>query len=186
MSRVIRGGGKVVAAEVIDAREEAQRLIEEAKAEADALLAEARGDGERLREEARRAGAEAGRAEAAALLVEAQARREAVLDEAEGALARLATEAARRIVREELALAPERVAAIAADLLARVRRARQVTVRVAAGDAEHLRASLPAGATLEVSAELAAGDVVVVTEVGELDGRIEVQLDALRHALEGT
>ncbi len=190
MSRVIRGdgarpGSKVVAHEVVDARERAKELVDQAQAEAERLVAQAQREADALRETARREGAETGRAEAAAVLARAHERRAALLAEAELALASLGAEAARKVVRAELALAPERVRDIAADLLGRVRRARELTLKVAAADADRVRAILPTGATLDVSPDLAPGDVVVTTESGELDARIDVQLDALERALAG-
>lgn len=184
MSRVIRGGkAKVVAAEVVDARERAEQILAEAREKAEAIERAAEAEAGAIRERAAREGAEAGRAEAAATIARAEARRQALLDEAEGALGRLAAEAARKVVRAELALAPERVRDIARDLLDRVRRARELRVQVAEADAERVRPLLPERATLEVSAELAPGDVVLRTEVGELDARIDVQLAALERAL---
>ncbi len=87
------------------------------------------------------------------------------------------------MVRAELALAPERVRDIARDLLDRVRRARELRVQVAAADADRVRPLLPERAILEVSDALEPGDVILRTEVGELDARVEVQLAALERAL---
>ena len=56
-------------------------------------------------------------------------------------------------------------------------------MRVSEADFERVRELLPVGATLTVSPELDPGDVVVVTEAGELDARIEVQLEALARAM---
>ena len=84
MSRVIRGdgarpGSKVVAHEVVDARERAKELVDQAQAEAERLVAQAQREADALRETARREGAETGRAEAAAVLARAHERRAALL-----------------------------------------------------------------------------------------------------------
>jgi len=184
MSRVIRGGkAKVVPADVVEAKENAGAILDEARTDAEAIVEAATKEAEAIRERARARGEAEGRAEAAALLARAEARRHALLTEAEGALGTLAVEAARKVVRAELTLAPERVADIARDLLDRVRRARELRVQVGPTDAERVRALLPAHATLEVVDTLTAGDVILVTEVGELDARIDVQLAALERAL---
>ncbi len=184
MSRVIRGGkAKVVPADVVEAKQSAAEILEAARAEAAAIVEAAEQEAAAIRERARTEGAEAGRAEAASLVLHAETRRRALLEEAEGALGTLAAEAAKKVVRAELALAPERVTDIARDLLSRVRRARELRVQVAAADAERVRPLLPAHGTLEVSDALSPGDVVLVTEVGELDARIDVQLAALERAL---
>lgn len=184
MSRVIRGGkAKVVPADVVEAKESAAEILERARAEAAAIIAAATEEAEAVRQRAHAEGTEAGRAEAAALVVRAERRRQALLDEAERALGTLAAEAAKKVVRAELSTAPERVADIARELLKRVRRARELRVQVAAEDTERVRPLLPSHGTLEIDDALAPGDVVLVTEVGELDARIDVQLAALERAL---
>ncbi len=132
------------------------------------------------------------RAEVAAQWIALAEQRDRQLAALEPQLVELGLQLARRILDEELRLAPERIAALAAPLLARVRRARQVVVRVHPDDRDALAAQLPA---LRASAELAAavhiqddpdlarGDCVVVSDAGALDARIETQLRALGKAL---
>ena len=194
MSRVIRGGGPrgVVPREVYDAREDAKRIVEEAEERAAKAVREAEADATQIREEARNRAREEGRAEAAALLAEAAAIRDRALAGAERETARLAIAVAQRILGEELALAPERITAMVADVLGRARRAADVTVTVHPEDAATLRqmqsellerAGRPARFAIVEDAALTRGGCTVKTELGELDARIEVQLEALARAL---
>jgi len=191
MSRVIRGSGEppggVVPKEVYDARDEARRIVEEAEAEAGRLVGDAEREAGELREAARREGLEAGRAEVAALLTRAAALRDRSLEDAERETAELALAVARRVIGEELRIAPDHVRSIVREVLGRARRAREVVVTVHPEDAETLR-SMQAeadGARFEVREDpsLTRGGCVVRTDLGELDARVEVQLDALARAL---
>lgn len=195
MSRVIRSGtagSRVVPAEVFDARAQSARIVEDARTRAQELLANARTEAERLLADARRLGREEGVARAAALLTEAAGIRDHALAGAEKEAVKLALAATKRIVGEEIALAPERIADIVGDVLTRARRAQRVVVRAHPDDArtlESLRdrvASRGAGAcsfAIEADASITRGGCVIETDVGELDARIEVKLDALARAL---
>jgi type III secretion system HrpE/YscL family protein len=184
MARVIRAdrnGPTVVPAAAADASERARAIVERAEAQAeatrDAALADARAQA---------------RAELAAQLLELAAEREKQLAALEPQVIQLALLAAKRIVGDELAANPSRVADLVAPLLARVRRARQVTLRVHPDDRSQLEASLAALRTrselagslaLETDPALGRGDCVVISDAGVLDARIDTQLHALARAL---
>lgn len=193
MSRVIRGGGgdgdgpRVVPGEVYDARAEAERLTAEARAGAERLTAEARAEAERIAAEAERQGRQAGRAESAELLARAAGERDRALAQAEREVVKLALAAAERIVGEQIALEPERVQRIVRDVIARARRASRLTVRVHPDDVPAVRALEHEVHSLSVEPdpEVARGGCVVRSDVGELDARLEVQLEALERALLG-
>jgi type III secretion system HrpE/YscL family protein len=197
MSRIIRGGGGggprgVVPREVYDATEEAKRIVDEAQARATELVGAARDEAASIREDAARAGRDESRAQAAALLAEASAIRDRALRAAERETAEVAIAVARRILGEEIALAPERVTALVGEVLARARRANDVTVTLHPDDAATLRsvqdtllerAGRPARFTIVEDPSLTRGGCIVRTELGQLDARIEVQLEALASAL---
>jgi len=194
MARVIRGEGTstVVPREVFDAKEQARHILDGARSEAEGMLEVAREEATRIREDARRGGDELARAEAATILTEAAAIRDRALAEAEQEAARLALTAARRLVGEELAVSPDRIASIVGDVLARARRASSAVVCVNPVDAEALRRLSDAvvaragGAlhfSIEQDPEITRGGCVVRTNLGELDARVEVQLDALARAM---
>jgi type III secretion protein L len=161
------------------AEEEARAVLDRARAEADALLAEARARG---REE--------GLASAAAVVVRAAAERDRLLASAEDDLVDLAFEIARRV----LASAAERgaVAEVAARALEAARTREHVTILAHPADLDALRSAEPDLAALLVNARGLAlrpdagterGGVVVETEVGRIDARLETQLAALRRTL---
>ncbi len=187
MGRVIRAdraGPAVIAAEVADATAQARAILERARAQAEQIAAAARVEGR----------AE-GRAElAAGLLAQAQ-ERERALQALEPQAVELALLAARRIVGQELSVRPAAVAEMVVPLLRRLRRARQVTLRVHPDDGAALepclralcaQAELAAGVQLEHDPTLERGDCVVQSELGSLDARIETQLQALARALRAT
>jgi len=76
-------------------------------------------------------------------------------------------------------------------VLTRARRARDVVVRLHPDDAAILERAAPdvaaragrASFTVKADASIERGGCVVETDLGELDARIDVQLDALARAL---
>lgn len=196
MARVTRcevpGIGRRIEAAVHQAGRRAREAVRAAEAEALRLREEAEADRARLSREAAEAGLAEGRARAAGALAGAAAARDALLAGAVREVASLAVEVARRIVARELALGPELVLAIAERAVGEVRARREVTVRVAPADLARLRAGEPRlAAVLErgllavrEDGSLAAGDVVVETEAGRVDARIDAQLGAFARAIE--
>jgi flagellar biosynthesis/type III secretory pathway protein FliH len=166
MGRVVKGGGHVIPAAVLDARAEAWRR-----------------------------GLEEGRAEAAAMLVAARAEAERLLAEARPVALAVAGKMAERIVGRAVELDAGVMAEIAGEALAACRpRAGAVRLRVHPEDLAAvgrrraaLLARLAEGAALEVIADEAVGRAgcVVDTPVGRVDARLETQLAALERALEG-
>ncbi|UJR79174.1 type III secretion system stator protein SctL [Sandaracinus amylolyticus] len=186
MSRVIRGPGvppRVVPAEVVDARAEAERIVEAARREAEALVEGARAECERLRAEARAEGAASGLAQAAALLVEARRARDGALVGIERDAQTLALAAAERIVGEALTIDPSRVITIVRDVIARARRARAIELRVHPEDARVLDGAIDAGVRVIEDASITRGGCVMRSELGTVDARVEVRIDAMARML---
>lgn len=183
--------GRRVEASVWAAGQRARAEVALAEAAARRVRDDAEADRARVHAEAVGAGHAEGLGLAAATLAGAARARDALLAGAAREVAGIAVEVARRILRQELALAPEAIAAIAARALAEARTRRQVTLRVAPADLPHvaleegrLAASLARGVlTLRGDPALAPGDVVVETEAGRVDARVEAQLAAFAHAL---
>ncbi len=174
MARVIRGAD-VRGAAVMQATDEARRLIEDAEAGASAIR------------EAHMAGLRAeAAADAQAKLAAAHLTLEArYADERENLRAQvntLAVAVASRVLSSEVTARPELIGAWVDEALRRVSRARSVTVRVHPDDVARLPEA--AAATIEADPELARGDCVVESELGVIDGRLSVKLAALLHALE--
>jgi flagellar biosynthesis/type III secretory pathway protein FliH len=182
MARIIRGSGAVVPAEVVDARAEAERILEGARAEAERIVDEAREAAAGLTAEAEATGRDLAETRAATLLVTAARTRDEALAAAESEIATLGLLAARHIVGEELVLAPERVEVIVREVLERARRAQHVSIRIHPEDAAGIAAAFP-GATVLSDENMTRGGCVITTDLGQLDARLEVRLSALRKSL---
>lgn len=196
MSRVVKGApaaGRRIEGALFDAAAEARAMLAVAEAEAAQIRAGALAERDRIRAEAVEAGRQEGLGRAAATLAGAAAERDRRLGGLAGEVAALALEVARKVLRRELALDPGAVEALAAAAIAEARDRREVVLRVSPDDAPALReaegrlAALLArapGLSLREDPSLARGDVVVETEAGTLDARVEAQLAALARALE--
>jgi type III secretion system HrpE/YscL family protein len=167
-------------------------IVHDARADAAAIVARAREEAEALHAQARDEGRAQGRAELAAALLDAAHARDQALVALEAQAAGLALLAAERIVGGALDMHPERIAAIVRPLFERVRRARQLTLRVHPDDRPALDRALPALAretelacavAIETDPGITRGGCVVTSDAGVLDARVEVRLDALRRAL---
>jgi flagellar biosynthesis/type III secretory pathway protein FliH len=171
-----------------DAAARARALVAEAEAEARRIRGEAADEAARARAQGLEEGWQAGRARAAAELVRAAEARDRLLAAARGDLLDAAAALAERVLGREVDRDGDAVVALAERALAEVRGFRRVTLRAHPADAGRLRAmagrkAAPAVAVREDPA-VRAGGVVVETEAGELDGRIEAQVEALRRALD--
>jgi len=171
-----------------DPAQAAEAVIEAARAEADALRASAVEDG--FTEGLRR-----GREETAASLVpaadalrealmEAISARDEILAGVEMCAAQLAISIAEKIVVGTLEVAPERVVDVVRGALRGLLGSERIIVCVHPDDIDLVRAAglEHADAHIEIYAErrVARGGVLVRTAVGEVDGRIETKLDAVR------
>lgn len=172
---------------VLDGRDEATRIVDEARRAADELLARARADAAdvertaadeaRARELARVA------AEVLAIRIAEEERRARDVDRT----IEMAVLLAERLVGEVLRVDPTRVRALAAEVLAETRGARSMRVECHPDDEGEVRALLAehAGALVEVDTTtgLGRGSLVVHTELGRVDARLSPQLQRLGEAL---
>lgn len=163
---------RVIRANVVEAHDEAARIKQAAREEM-----------EREREELRAELAREARAELAAAYLELDRARERMELETERAIVLLAVAIARKIVGEELAAKPEHVRALVREALDRVRRAERVRVRVHPDDASVVR---DLGVEIVEDATIERGGCIVESELGDIDARLAVRLDALARALAKT
>ncbi len=175
------GAGQIVRQQVISAAEQADRLVADAEA--------AR---EQIRAEAWRAGYGEGLLQWEAVIAEARAQGERYRRDCQADFVRLAIRIAGKILGEELQAAPERVVAIVGEALKSVTRERTLTIRVAPGASAvltphlpKLRERLPQDCSVRVaeSADIVEGGCMIVSELGAIDARVEVQLEMLERAL---
>jgi flagellar biosynthesis/type III secretory pathway protein FliH len=190
----LAGAGKGrVAAEVYDAAQRARAILSAAEAEAERIRQAAAADGGCIRAKAAEAGREEGLCAASAALVRAAMERDRILASAERDLLRLALAVAGKILRRELARDEEAVVEMASRALAEVRQHREVALRVHPADAEALRRSerrllgvLSRARAIDIREDpgVGRGGILVETEAGVIDARLESQLEAIRCALE--
>jgi flagellar biosynthesis/type III secretory pathway protein FliH len=199
VGRILQSAGRIVPAEVLGAKEQAEEILSSARARADELRREIEAD----RVLARREGYADGRAAAAAELTEALAGaaleaarvRAGVEPSALRLAARLAARMAEKIVGRAIDLDPGLMAELAEQALV-ASRARAGVIRLwihpddralLAGDEARRRllARLEAGAELQLRADPAVGryGCIVETATVRLDARLDTQLAALERAL---
>lgn len=194
MSRILKGGpdaGRRIEADVYDAGERARTLLARAEADAAALRRAAEADRERVLREAAEAGRVDGLARAAATIAAAARARDRRLAALEREVVAIAVDVARKILGRELALDPDAVVGVAREALAAARGRRELTLRVNPADAAAVRgheALLADGASGPIAVReddgVPRGGVIVETEAGLVDARLETQLAALLRALE--
>lgn len=175
----IRAPARRIPAAVLDAKAEAAKIVEQARAAAAGVAADAAKEA-REKETARVA------AELVALRVTEEAKAAREIDRTIA----IATLLAERIVGEALAADPARIGALAVEALKETRGARKVRIEAAREDVPELQrilAALGEGiASVEPSDELGRGSLVVHTELGRVDARLQPQLARLAEALRET
>jgi flagellar biosynthesis/type III secretory pathway protein FliH len=196
MSRILKGeppaAGRRIEGAAFEARERARAVLAEAEAQANRIRADAEAASASVFARAVEEGRREGHARAAAVLLQAEAERGRRLAALEGEVAALALAVARKVLGDALAADRSAVVALASRALAEVRDRREVSVRVHPADAPALRdaaSSLGAlvaragGISIQEDRALAPGDVLVETEAGRVDARIDTQLALLERAL---
>jgi flagellar biosynthesis/type III secretory pathway protein FliH len=193
MGHLIKGLGRVVSADVLNATEEAAQIRARAEAEAVALRATVQDEIEAARAAGFAAGREEGLADFRALFLALRARTEADLAASKDTALVLARRMAERIVGRAIDLAPELMNQIVAQTLASSRaRSGKIVLRVHPADLENIAAGRPqwasavaAGIDVRLLADtsVAHGGCVVDTPSGRVDARLQTQLEVLELAL---
>lgn len=178
-----------IAREEIEARLNAERIQHEAEERAAALLAQAKADGIAAAAEAtRQARAEADAQLAARWIALRDAESRRLSDDGER-IVPTAIVLAERLLGAALELHPERIAHLAALVLAEARGARRATIEAHPIDAEALRAQLGTvgldAHVLDIKTDetLARGALRLHTDVGLVDAQLAPRLERLAHAL---
>jgi flagellar biosynthesis/type III secretory pathway protein FliH len=193
MTRIVRpsGAARLIPKVDHDAMSEARLIIEEARGRAAELVASAKRESDTIRQASRLQGLEEGRTQCATL-VEALTRCLDAHDERADALViDVAVALAGRIIGHLPELRSKGTAGKLREALEHLRRALLVEVVVHPEDVDAIesffrqRSKGPEEARVTVTADssIARGGVIVRTDVGVVDGRIETQLAALADAL---
>ncbi len=197
-SRIVKDAAPLPARRVPAAVHEADRrvreMVEAAGVEVTRIRAQAEAERARVLAEAAEEGRRQGWARAGAIIAAAEGERDRRLVETEREVVSLALAVARKVLGRELA-EPSRTAVVelAAHGIREARHRRQVTLRVSPSDVAAARSAegrlgalLERGAlSVREDASLSPGDVVVETESGCIDARVETQLAALAREIEG-
>jgi len=185
-----------------EAREEAQGLRREAEEQVDGVRQQAHDEGYAVGEQKGlevglrrvRETAEGLLREAREIVALARREREEMLARERDALAALVTKVARKVVHQELRISPSAVVSMAEEALEQLREADDVKVLAGLEDVKLLKRSrqrlldAAVGArNLEIEADesLHSGDVVVETEQGRVDARLETKFATLEEAVMG-
>lgn len=182
---------KVLKNQIIFAREEAARILEEAEEFAAEIRLEAKEDAENLRAEAYRSGVEKAVTEFEQNLLEIREIRERVWRETEQDLLRLSIRLTEKILGRELKSDKKAVADIVAAALQNARQQEKLTVRVNPADLpvvekeiENLtRTGRVRFMDFVADPRVSEGGCLIESEVGTIDARLETQLRVLERAL---
>lgn len=183
----------VVNAEVFEAHQSAQAIIDAAKKQAQELLDQAQVEKEQVLAEAREQGRQEGLAQVTEQLVRAKLLRTEILQNAENDIVQLACRIAEKILGKDLERDPELVVELCASAIENVRTAHQVVVRVNPKDAAILRAHRQRlmeliGRVKEIAIKEdpevpGGGGCIVETDSGTIDAQLVTQLEMLRSVL---
>ncbi len=178
---------------VVRAKQQVEIIVRTAQSEARSLLDQAYADGYQAGIE------EAGRRSHELLdcidqaIADEAAEREALVRSVEEQVLMLCMEVAEKIIRHEVKTDPAIVARAVKSCLRRIRDRDEVTVRVSQQDIAHVRAMRDEllasaegirGVNVVDDRRVSPGGCVVETASGDLDARIETQIDQLRRKLE--
>ena len=194
-----QGRSSIIGRETVEAKSEASDILEDARAQAQSLIDAATTEAEALREKAknegRQEGIDQGATEVAQIIkrmTEHQQEQEAqVLPQ----LLKLVRKMAEKVIGSELEQRPEAlVGMIKRTLHDKARQRRSLLLRVNPADLEVVRNerhrlmdALVRASDLAIREDddISPGGVVIETEAGTIDARLETQLDALERAMFG-
>ena len=194
-----QGRSSIIGRETVEAKSEASDILEDARAQAQSLIDAASTEAEALREKAknegRQEGIDQGATEVAQIIkrmTEHQQEQEAqVLPQ----LLKLVRKMAEKVIGSELEQRPEAlVGMIKRTLHDKARQRRSLLLRVNPADLEVVRNerhrlmdALVRASDLAIREDddISPGGVVIETEAGTIDARLETQLDALERAMFG-
>lgn len=187
-----RVGGGVMNAEVFEARQGAQGIIEAAKAERERILAEAQAEREKLRAEARDQGRQEALAQSTEIILRAKMQAGEILGSYEKDVIALALRMAEKIIGRSLEKDPDLMVELCASAIENLRSARSMVLRVHPKTAAVLRAKKPVlmeliGRAVDLAIredpDVAPVGCIVQTEFGTVDAQLPTQLEMLQNVL---
>lgn len=182
----------VMNAEVFEARQGAQAILEEAQREKERILQEAHREREDLLARAREQGRQEGLSQVTELMVRAKMHAGELLVQQERDVVALACKMAEKIIGRDVERDPSLLADICAKAIEELRNARAVVLRVNPKSAAVLRARKAElmeliGRAVDVAiredADVAPVGCIVQTEFGTVDAQLPTQFEMLQNVL---
>jgi type III secretion protein L len=182
----------VMNAEVFEARQGAQGILEEAQREKERILAEAQREKDEMLAKAREQGRQEGLAQATEIVLRAKMQAGEILASQEQDVIQLACRIAEKIIGRDLERQPELLLDMCATAIEQLRNAKSMVLRVHPKTAQVLRARKPElmeliGRAVDVAiredAEVAPVGCIVQTEFGTVDAQLPTQLEMLQNLL---
>lgn len=179
-------------AEVFEARQGAQGILEEAQREKERILAEAQREREEVLAKAREQGRQEGLAQATEIILRAKMQAGELLAEQEQELIQLACRIAEKIIGRDLERQPELLVDMCATAIEQLRNAKAMVLRVHPKTAQVLRARKPElmeliGRAVDLAIreddEVAPVGCIVQTEFGTVDAQLPTQFEMLQNVL---
>ena len=193
-ARVLKpfGADPIIKREVQATQAQAEIVLEQARQRAAEIVKSADEGAEKQMDAARQQGYAAGLEEWNQRLLGAWKARDEYIERNEASLLQLAIQVARKIIGEELRLAPEQVVSVAREALRSAPHGGNLVLHVHADDESAVRRqlsrlhkSLGESRTIEVSsnAAVARGGCLIESDFGIVDAQLETQLDVMSRAL---
>jgi flagellar assembly protein FliH len=187
--RPSQGQVRRMAREELEARETAERVVQEARSQAAAIVQQAREEASVAAAEVAREAREQAEARVAAQWLCLRSDEDSRLARDKDRMIGMAVALAERLLGTALALGPERIAELARIAIGEARGARRIAIDAPPLDVEMLRQSLRDASldphVVEVRADeaLARGDLRLQTDIGTIDAKLATRLERLAAAL---
>lgn len=190
VARPARAG--VMNAEVFEARQSAQSILEEAQREKERILAEAQQEREDVLAKAREQGRKEGLAQANESILRAKVQAREIVEGAEAEIVQLACKVAQKIIGRDVERTPEVLVDICATAIEQVRTAKALVLRVHPDTAQFLRGrKADLMQLIGRSVDLAIREdpdvdrvgCVIQTEYGTVEADLPTQLEMLQNVL---
>ena len=182
----------VMNAEVFDARQSAQGIIEEAHREKERILAEGRREREEVLAKAREQGRQEGLAQATEVLLRAKMQAGEMLASQEKDVIALACRISEKIIGRDIERQPELLVDMCATAIEQLRNAKAMVLRVHPKTAQVLRSRKPElmeliGRSVDLAIredqDVAPVGCIVQTEFGTVDAQLPTQFEMLQNVL---
>jgi flagellar biosynthesis/type III secretory pathway protein FliH len=189
-----RSGGGVVSRDLVDARSEAQRIIQDAVSEATRIREQAEAYRQQGYNDGYAEGLDLGKAEMTEVMLRINRENEAKFRFFEHDLVKLALRISEKIIGEQLRVEPSSVNQIVAKALGAVRHQREIYLRVNPEDFELIREhkyllleqlSRAQDIDIRPDGEVEKGGCLIESETGTIEATLEKQLKAIEKILLG-